>query len=80
MKPGDLVRYKKWPHEELYASGMTGIVLTSPYPHDQYENNEQWRSTLVDVWWDRPRSSAWGNQHISWEYEDEIEVVDAGSR
>ena len=77
MKPGDLVRYKVWPHEELHNSGMVGVVLKGPYPYSVYEGNEQWQSTQVDVWWDRPRSAAWGNEYISWEYEDELEVVNA---
>ena len=71
---GDLVQYKEFPHKELRESGMTGIVLTKPYRgHTLWENDEA--ATMVDVLWDRPRSPAWGEQHISEEYIDEIEVV-----
>tara|TARA_B100000427_G_C15237693_1_gene476290 strand:+ start:439 stop:660 length:222 start_codon:yes stop_codon:yes gene_type:complete len=71
MKPGNLVRYKAWPHEELHNSGMVGIVLSEPYAQ------KTWGNVQVDVWWDRPRSPAWGNHDVCWEFFDELEVVNA---
>lgn len=77
MKPGDLVRYKMWPHEELHKSGMTGVVLNGPYLHSTYGRRHEWETTQVDILWDRERTAAWGSNNITWEYEDELEVIDA---
>lgn len=76
MKPGDLVRYRKWPHEELHASGITGLVLSDPYEHPLYKQDFD-TPVQIDVWWTEERSSAWGNSNITWEYVDEIEVLNA---
>ena len=73
MKVGDLVRYKKFPHEELHDSGMVGLVLSEPHEHSIYKDMEC--AIQVDVWWARPRSPAWGSTEISWDYVDEIEVI-----
>lgn len=72
--PGNLVQYREFPHKELRESGMTGIVLSKPYRgHTLWENDEA--ATMVDVFWDRARSPAWGEEYISEEYIDEIEVI-----
>lgn len=72
MNVGDLIRYKKWPHEELHDAGLTGIVLTNPYVM-----NPNCRSSrefpVVDVMWSNP--SAWGGSQFVYEYIDEIEYV-----
>lgn len=73
MKPGDLVRYKKFPHEELHDLGMMGLVLSAPYAHSMYKDMEC--AIQVDIWWDRPRSEAWGNDRLTWDFADELEVI-----
>ena len=76
MKIGDLVRYKEFPHEALHKSGMLGLVLSEPY-EDSYckETPRQ-----IDIWWNRlspfdPK----GSECFSWEYTEEIEVVQCAS-
>ncbi len=73
MKIGDLVRYKKFPHEELHNSGMVGLVLSQPYEHSLYKDMEC--AIQIDIYWDTKRSSAWDNDYFCWEYVDELEVV-----
>ena len=77
MKPGDMVRYKIFPHEELHSSGMTGLVLTAPkivedeslmaYPEDQL--------VIIDVIWSADRGLRCPAGTVTWEYVDEIEVI-----
>tara|TARA_E500000331_G_C17011657_1_gene606685 strand:+ start:474 stop:695 length:222 start_codon:yes stop_codon:yes gene_type:complete len=72
MNPGDIVRYRIFPHEELHFSGMTGLVLSKPYVQkDQYGE-----LVSVDVMWSEERSSSWGGLNITWDYIDELEVVE----
>ena len=73
MKPGDIVRYAIFPHEELHFSGMTGLILSKPYVQ-----GTRHRECLVcvDVMWSEERSSSWGGLNITWDYVDELEVVD----
>ena len=72
MKPGDIVRYRIFPHEELHFSGMTGLVLSKPYvQEDQYGD-----IVSVDVMWSEERSSSWGGLNITWDFVEELEVID----
>ena len=72
MKPGDIVRYRIFPHEELHFSGMTGLVLSKPYvQEDQYGD-----IVSVDVMWSEERSNSWGGLNITWDFIDELEVID----
>ena len=72
MKPGDIVRYRIFPHEELHFSGMTGLVLSEPYvQEDQYGD-----IVSVDVMWSEERSSSWGGLNITWDFIEELEVID----
>lgn len=76
MKPGDMVRYKIFPHEKLHNSGMVGIVLSEPYANAHWPDLHQ--ALQVDVMWDRARLG--GNitgDVVSWDYIDEIEVINA---
>ena len=71
MKPGDIIRYRIFPHEELHFSGMTGLVLSKPHvKEDQYGE-----LVTIDVMWSEERSSSWGGLNITWEYDDEVEVL-----
>ena len=80
MKPGDVVRYRVFPHEDLHFSGMTGIVLSEPrvledeslmaYPQDQL--------VVIDVMWseDRPqRQHSTPVLNITWDFIEELELV-----
>ena len=70
MKPGNLVRYSYFPHEELHFSGMTGLVVSKPYiVEDQYGE-----MITVDVMWSEERRPSSG-VNITWEYIDELEIV-----
>ena len=70
MKFGYLVRYKKFPHEELHNQGITGIVISMPYRLDS-------ELTVVDVFWDRPRLSAERETpFVTWDYIDELEYIE----
>ena len=72
MKVGDIVRYRIFPHEELHFSGMTGLVLSKPYvQEDQYGD-----MVSVDVMWSEERSSSWGGLNITWDFIEELEVID----
>ena len=72
MKPGDIVRYRIFPHEELHFSGMTGLILSKPYvQEDQYGD-----IVSVDVLWSEERSSSWGGLNITWDFVEELEVID----
>ena len=72
MKPGDVVRYRIFPHEELHFSGMTGLVLSKPYvQEDQYGE-----LVSVDVMWSEERSSSWGGLNITWDFVEELEVIE----
>lgn len=69
MKPGNLVRYSAFPHEELHFSGMTGLVLSKPCAiKDQYGE-----LVTVDVMWSEGRRPSGDN--ITWEYTDELEII-----
>jgi len=71
LKPGDIVRYAIFPHEELHFSGMTGLVLSKPYVTDGHRGD----IVTIDVMWSEERSSSWGGLNIAWEYVDELEVL-----
>ena len=73
MKVGDLIRYSKFPHEELHNSGLTGIVISDPYFEKPMSTSSNLH--LVDIMWSEPRSPAWGNCHVTWEYVDELEIL-----
>ena len=70
MKIGHVVRYKKFPHEELHNQGIIGVVISKPY-------KVEYDLTVVDIFWDRPRLSA---EHqtpfITWDYVDELEYAE----
>lgn len=69
MKPGNIVRYAIFPHEELHFSGMTGLVLSEPH---RIEDRHGVMVT-IDVMWSKERRPACDN--ITWEYIDELEVL-----
>ena len=70
MKIGHVVRYKKFPHEELHNQGIIGIVISKPY-------KVEYNLIVVDVFWDRPRLSAERRTpFITWDYVDELEYVE----
>ena len=71
MKPGDIVRYAIFPHEELHFSGMTGLVLSKPYVQEGHRGDV----VIIDVMWSEERSSIWGGLNITCDYVDELEVV-----
>jgi len=71
LKPGDIVRYAIFPHEDLHFSGMTGLVLSKPYVADGHRGD----IVTIDVMWSEERSSSWGGLNIAWEYVDELEVL-----
>ena len=70
MKPGDIVRYAPFPHEELHKSGMTGLIIS-----DSYTSSSTAGFHLIDVMWSERRSPSWDNSHITWEFVNELEVV-----
>lgn len=72
MKPGDIVRYAKFPHEELRLDGMVGLILAGPYAGGLTRNCEY----KVDVMWSKARNHAdLRGGSITWEYADELEVL-----
>jgi hypothetical protein len=73
MKPGDMVRYKIFPHEKLHNSGMVGVVLSEPYANSYWPDMHH--ALQVDVMWDRNRGRDSGQ--IAWDYIDELEVINA---
>ena len=70
MKPGDIVRYAPFPHEELHKSGMTGLVISEAYVEKPTRGLH-----LVDVVWGNDRGSAYPAGIICQEFVDELEVV-----
>ena len=73
MKPGDMVRYKTFPHEELHSSGMTGLVLTAPKIMESAFPEHQ--LAFIDVIWSADRGLKCPAGTVTWEYVDEIEVI-----
>ena len=73
VKPGTLVRYKEYPHCELHASGMTGLVISDSYILDE----PGWidASPVVDVIWNMDRGISNPAGTVTWDYVDEIEDV-----
>ena len=71
MKPGDIVRYAIFPHEDLHFSGMTGLVLSEPRIVERFKGD----LVTIDVMWSEERSESWGSLNVAWEYVDELEVV-----
>lgn len=69
LRPGDIVRYKIFPHEELHLDGMVGLVLTKP----QVAKDHYGELVTVDVMWPEERKPSGNN--ITWEYIDEIERI-----
>jgi hypothetical protein len=70
MKIGYLVRYKKFPHEELHNQGIIGIVISKPY-------KVEYDLTVVNIFWDRPRLSAEREApFVTWDYIDELEYIE----
>ena len=67
MNPGDLVRYKPWPHTELRESGMVGIIIST---HTFSGGGDTWEEHLV--LWDRERPRGTGPMQ---EYPEELEVI-----
>ena len=72
MKPGDIVRYAIFPHEDLHFSGMTGLILSKPYVQEGHPE----AIVTIDVMWSEERSSSWGGLNITWDYVDELEVIE----
>ena len=75
MKPGDLVRYSAYPHYELHISGMVGLVVSVSYVLD----DPGWVETspVVDVIWNMDRGINYPAGTVSWDYVDELEMIDA---
>ena len=73
MKPGDMVRYKAFPHEELHFSRLTGLVLTAPKTMESTFPEHQ--LAYVDVIWSADRGLKCPAGTVTWEYVDEIEVI-----
>ena len=71
MKPGDLARYKPWPHTELHESGITGIILSESYESTNLDCSER----FIDVMWSEQRPQANVGDNITWEYVDDLEVI-----
>ena len=71
VKAGNLVRYKKFPHEELYDAGHTGLVLTDPAPIPNFCDGDVGLE-VVDVMWSA-RTHLDGE--VTWDYVNEIEVI-----
>ena len=72
MKPGDIVRYRIFHHEELHFSGMTGLVLSKPkILEDRFGD-----LVTVDVMWSEVRIQTDNNLNILREAIDELEVVE----
>ena len=75
MKPGDIVRYAIFPHEELHFSGMTGLVLSKPkILEDRYGD-----LVTVDVMWSEVRIPADNNLNILRDAVDELEIINSGA-
>ena len=71
MKPGDIVRYRLFPHEELHFSGMTGLVLSKP----KVEEHGFAAFVTVDVMWSEVRIATENGLNILREAIDELEVI-----
>ena len=71
VKPGSLVRYKKFPHQTLHSSGMIGLVLSEP----QCVSVNDPTLVTVDVIWSMDRGLSYPAGTVSWDYVDELEVV-----
>ena len=73
VKVGDLVRYNDYPHYELHASGMVGLVVSKEYILEE----PGWVESLpvVDVIWNADRGLLYPQGSVSWEYVDELEVL-----
>ena len=73
MKVGDLVRYSDYPHYELHASGMVGLVVSKEYILEEPGRVES--LPVVDVIWNADRGLLYPQGSVSWEYVDELEVL-----
>ena len=71
MKPGDIVRYAIFPHEELHFSGMTGLILSKPCVIEGHRGD----IVTIDVMWSEERHAGMSPLNIAWEYIDELEVI-----
>jgi len=65
VKIGDLVKYRPFPHKELSASCLVGLVI---------EKETFLYLEKVLVKWNRPRPQG----KSLWEYIDELELVNEG--
>ena len=72
VKAGDLVRYSKFPHEELHMSGIIGLVIRDQYRHESAYSTE---AKIVDVIWNKDRGSSYPAGTICWEFPDELELI-----
>ncbi|MEC7268055.1 MAG: hypothetical protein VXV82_05490 [Bacteroidota bacterium] len=54
---------------------MTGLVLSEPYVQEGHRGD----IVTIDVMWSEERSSSWGGLNITWDYVDELEVVNSGA-
>lgn len=82
MSPGDLVRYKKFPHKELHESGLIGLIISELYV-EKKTLDEPWQidalpswPAFVDVIWGNDRGTLYPARHICQEYADELEIVE----
>ena len=74
IKLGDLVRYRDWPHTELFESGLVGLAVSNSYDHLSSDLQ------VIDVLWGGERSPAWTEPNalglsITWDFVDEIECI-----
>ena len=71
MKTGDLVKLAKFPHTELHKSDLSGLIIDGPYVRA-----EKMSLHVVDVLWNQMRPQTRGiSIAITWEYVDELEVI-----
>ncbi len=73
MKIGNLVRYKKFPHKELHASGMVGLVVSEPRPIREWMHFED--ALIIDIIWGSERGALYPAGTICQEFPCEIEVI-----
>ena len=84
MIPGSLIRFKSWPHEELFESGMTGLILETGISVDDYFSMAIKDPSVICVLvlWDRSHQPDDKindlKDCISLEYIEEVELVPSG--
>ena len=77
MKPGYLVRYSPFPHEELHKSGMIGLVVSEPYDTGPFFLGSDAKDEAhgIDVVWGSDRGRLYPAGIVCQEFVDELEVI-----